>query len=68
MLNQQIYSNSMLTKRLSEKDILIHSLAHDLIEASSCIESWSEGIGEYYKFKDIAQSALDSITNKGEKE
>ena len=78
MLNQQIYSNSMLTKRLSEKDKVIHSLAHDLVLASEYIEDWGTYVDPYFKekhdlkgdvkkFKDIALSALNSITDKGEK-
>ena len=75
ILEIQVKANLALIKMLSEKDKLIHSLAHDLIAASECIDY----VGSYYttenklngmlkKYKVIAQSALDSITDKGEKD
>jgi len=53
-----------LTRRLSEKDKLIRSLANGLIEASEdifCQDTKDE-------FEAKAREALDSITDKGEKE
>jgi len=68
-----------MTEMLSEKDKVIHSLAHDLVLASEYIEDWGTYVDPYFKekhdlkgdvkkFKDIALSALNSITDKGEKD
>jgi len=57
-----------LTRQLSEKDTVIHSLAYDLIEASDCIDGGiNNPIRAVIKFREIADKALDSITDKGEK-
>jgi len=67
MLETQIKANLALTESLSEKDKLIHSLAHDLIDASEDFECY-DGSNQAEIYKNIAQSALDSITDKGEKD
>ena len=70
MLNQQIKNNLILAQDLSDKEtinydlnLLVVSLATDLIKASDWIKD-----GEAEKiYKAIANNALDSITDKGEK-
>jgi len=79
MLELNLNLNLALTKRLSEKDKLIHSLANELIDASEMVAWWGNEASTYAQdkhgldvdvmiIKDVAQSALDSITDKGEKD
>ena len=62
MLETQIRANLKLTKRLIEKDSVIHSLAHALLECSQCMED----MGRDSQNIILAEDALDSITDKGE--
>ena len=70
MLETQIKANLKLTKRLSEKDKLIHSLAYDLINCSQSVELASKPFfnKDALKYRTIGKKALDSITDKGEKD
>jgi len=79
VLQQQILANLALERRLIEKDKLIHSLANELIDASEMVAWWGNEASTYAQdkhgldvdvmiIKDVAQSALDSITDKGEKD
>ena len=63
-VDHELYDLLSDTKRLiNEKDRLIHSLAHALLECSQCMED----MGRDSQNIILAEEALDSITDKGEK-
>jgi len=75
-VDHELYDLLSDTKRLiDEKDRLIHSLAHDLIEASKDLEYWiqdktychTEGYKQVDRYEAKAKDALNSVTDKGEK-
>ena len=83
MLETQIKANLILAQDLSDKEtinydlnLLVVSLAHDLIEASQDLEKYvlypslrtdyTYLKGRLAVFKNIANEALNSITDKGE--
>jgi len=67
MLEIQIKANLVLTKRLSEKDRVIHDLAYDLINCSQSVELASKPFfnKDALKYRTIGKKALASITDKG---
>ena len=69
-LQQQIRKALDLAEKLREKDKLIHSIAHDLIKLSKILNSDSIFIEHdvITEMRSLANNALDSITDKGEKD
>jgi len=59
-----------MTKLIAEKDRVIHSLAYDLINCSQSVELASKPFfnKDARKYRTIGKKALDSITDKGEKD